>query len=111
MHPIMTKLTKVDCLHSGKGSPLPVNSRVFVGANEDPIIDSSSVYVIAGCSFPPPIIANGPCVMARWQGFSSRVFTNSVPVLLAKPSGQGLCMPTGMPTLPPKNLQARVLGK
>jgi len=52
-------------------------------------------YVIAGCAFPPPPVANGPCVTAQWITAATRVTSNGQPLLLL--DSQAICTPTGTP--------------
>lgn len=81
------------CAHGGKANPTVPNPRVKVmGA---PIINQPMPFVIAGCTFPPPPAANGPCVTANWIIGSVRVKSNGMPVLLQ--DSQAICTPTGTP--------------
>jgi hypothetical protein len=71
------------------------NPRVTVSGQ--PTVLMSAPYVIAGCTLPPPIAANGPCVTAQWLTGSTRVLSNGQPLLLQ--SSQAICAPTGTPLL------------
>jgi hypothetical protein len=62
-----------------------------------PTVLMTSPYVIAGCTFPPPPAANGPCVTAQWITGTTRVMSNGQPLLVQ--SSQGICAPTGTPLL------------
>jgi hypothetical protein len=52
-------------------------------------------YVVAGCTFPPPPGANGPCVTAQWVNGTTRVVSNGQPLVVQ--SSQAICAPTGTP--------------
>jgi hypothetical protein len=81
----------VICLHTGQAQPTVTNPRVKVG--QQPIVTQTSTYTIAGCTLPPPIVANGPCVTATWVVAATRVMAGGVPVLLQ--DSQAVCAPTG----------------
>ena len=52
---------------------------------------------VAGCTLPPPIVANGPCVTAQWVSGTTRVLSNGQPLLVQ--SSQAVCAPTGTPLM------------
>jgi hypothetical protein len=79
------------CLHAGQAQPTAVNPRVKVGGQ--PVTTLSAPYTIAGCTLPPPIVANGPCVTAQWVTAATRVRAGGQPVLLQ--DSQAVCAPTG----------------
>jgi hypothetical protein len=79
------------CLHAGQAQPVVTDPRVKVG--QQPIVTQTSTYTVAGCTLPPPIIANGPCVTAMWVMAATRVRAGGVPVLLQ--DSQAVCAPTG----------------
>jgi len=81
------------CAHGGQATPVPTNTRVLVGGQ--PVLLMSDVVTVAGCAFPPPPVANGPCVTANFLTGSTRVMVNNVPVVLT--SSQSICTPTGTP--------------
>ena len=83
------------CAHAGQAQPTVVNPRVTV--NGMPTVFLSAPYVIAGCAFPPPPAANGPCVTAQFTVGSTRVMSNGQPLLLF--DSQAICAPTGTPTM------------
>ena len=60
-----------------------------------PVLTQGAPYVIAGCAFPPPPVANGPCVTAQWVVAAQRIKANGAPVLLT--DSQAICTPTGTP--------------
>jgi len=82
----------VQCMHGGQAQPTAPNPRVRVCGQ--PIVLQAAPYMIAGCTFPPPPAANGPCLTAQWIVAALRVKANGVPVLLQ--DSQAVCTPTGM---------------
>jgi hypothetical protein len=86
---------QVLCSHAGQAQPTVPNPRVTVSGQ--PTVLMTSPYVIAGCTFPPPPTANGPCVTAQWITGTTRVTSNGQPLLVQ--SSQGICAPTGTPLL------------
>ncbi len=93
------------CSHAGQAQPTLVNPRVLVSGM--PTVTLPTPYVIAGCAFPPPPAANGPCVTAQFITGSVRVLANGQPLLLF--DSQALCVPTGTPTIIAVT-QTRVVG-
>lgn len=81
----------VQCMHGGMAQPTAPNPRVKVMGQ--PVVTQATPYVIAGCSFPPPPVANGPCVTANWVMGALRVKAMGMPVLLQ--DSQAVCVPTG----------------
>ena len=81
------------CLHGGQATPTAPNPRVRVGGQ--PVVTQPAPYVVAGCAFPPPPAANGPCVTAQWIVAAVRVRASGQPVLLQ--DSQAICAPTGTP--------------
>ena len=86
---------QVLCSHAGQATPTAPNPRVTVSGQ--PTVLMTAPYVVAGCTLPPPIIANGPCVTAQWISGSTRVTSNGQPLLVQ--SSQAICAPTGTPLL------------
>jgi hypothetical protein len=93
------------CSHAGQAQPTVPYPRVLVSGQ--PIVLQTTPYVVAGCTFPPPPAANGPCVTAQWVSGSTRILANGVPILLL--SSQAICAPTGTPLIP-SITQTRVIG-
>lgn len=93
------------CSHGGQAQPTVPNPRVTVMGQ--PTVAITSPYVVAGCTFPPPPAANGPCVTAQFLTGSVRVTSMGQPLLLL--SSQALCAPTGTPLLVAVT-QTRVVG-
>ena len=95
----------VTCSHGGQAQPTMPNPRVTVMGQ--PTVLMTSPYVVAGCAFPPPPAANGPCVTAQFLTGSIRVTSMGQPLLLI--SSQALCAPTGTPLIVAAT-QTRVVG-
>ena len=85
----------VTCAHGGQAQPTAVSPRVMVSGQ--PVVTLSAPYVIAGCPFPPPPAAIGPCVTAQFVMGATRVMSEGVPVLLL--DSQAICVPTGTPLI------------
>jgi len=86
---------QVLCSHGGQAQPTIPNPRVLVSGQ--PTVLMTAPYVVAGCAFPPPPAANGPCVTAQFLTGTTRVLSNGQPLLLQ--SSQAICAPTGTPLL------------
>jgi hypothetical protein len=95
----------VTCSHGGQAQPTMPNPRVTLMGQ--PTVLMTSPYVVAGCAFPPPPAANGPCVTAQFLTGSMRVTSMGQPLLLI--SSQALCAPTGTPLIVAAT-QTRVVG-
>src|ERR671929_1588126 len=93
--PIVTQGGQVMCMHGGQAQATTINPKVTL--NGQPVVTIPAQYVIAGCAFPPPPAANGPCVTGMIPMGSTRVMVGSMPVLLAVPPVTGVCVPTGTP--------------
>jgi len=85
----------VTCAHGGQAQPTMPNPRVTVLGQATVTI--AAPYTVAGCAFPPPPAANGPCVTAQWLVGSTRVTSNGQPLVVL--SSQAICAPTGTPLL------------
>jgi hypothetical protein len=81
------------CSHGGQAQPTVPNPRVTVTGM--PTVTIAPPYVVAGCAFPPPPAANGPCVTAQWLVGSTRVTSLGQPLVVL--SSQAICAPTGTP--------------
>lgn len=90
---ILHQGAQVMCSHGGTAQPVVVNSQVTVSGQ--PIVTQSSTYTVSGCSMPPPIAGNGPCVTAQFSTAATRVTAGGQPVLLS--TSQATCVPTGTP--------------
>jgi hypothetical protein len=95
----------VTCAHAGQAIPTSVVPNVLVMGQS--VVTFAAQYAIAGCVFPPPPVANGPCVTAQFVTSATRVFAQGVPVLLQ--DSQAICAPTGTPILI-MTTQTRVFG-
>lgn len=93
------------CSHGGQAQPTVPVPRVKVSGQ--PVVTQSAPFVVAGCTFPPPPAANGPCVTAQWITGAIRVKAMGQPVLLQ--DSQALCTPTGTPLIV-ASTQIRVKG-
>lgn len=85
----------VMCAHGGQAQPTVMNPRVTV--NGMSTVTVSAPYTVAGCAFPPPPAANGPCVTAQFTVGSVRVLSGGTPLLLF--DSQAICAPTGTPLM------------
>jgi hypothetical protein len=95
----------VMCAHGGQAQPTAVEPRVLLSGQ--PIVTLAAPYVVAGCAFPPPPAANGPCLTAQFVEGATRVFALGVPVLLL--DSQAICAPTATPLVIAQT-QVRVTG-
>ncbi len=86
---------QVLCSHAGQAAPTASNPRVKVSAQ--PTVLITAPYTVAGCALPTPPVANGPCVTAQWLSGTTRVTSNSQPLVVQ--SSQAICAPTGTPLL------------
>lgn len=86
---------QVLCAHGGQATPTVPNPRVTLGGAPSVLV--SSPYTVAGCAFPPPPTANGPCVSGTWQTGTTRVLSNGQPLLVQ--SSTSICVPTGTPMI------------
>ena len=82
----------VQCAHSpGQATPTQTDQRVKVSGQK--IVTQPAPYRISGCSLPPPLAGNGPCVTANWTSAAEHVKASGQPVVLT--DSQALCAPTG----------------
>ena len=93
------------CAHGGQAQATVPNPRVTVMGM--PTVTIASPYVVAGCAFPPPPAANGPCVTAQFVTSALRVTSLGQPLLVM--SSMAICVPTGTPLIPTV-AQTRVVG-
>ena len=85
----------VTCSHGGQAQPTAPNPSVTVSGQ--PTVLLSAPYVVAGCAFPPPPAANGPCVTGQWLSGTTRVLSSGQPLVVQ--SSTSICAPTGTPLL------------
>ena len=97
---------QVMCAHGGQAMPAVPNPRVMLSGAPSVLV--TSPYLIAGCAFPPPPVANGPCVTGQWLTGTTRVLSNGQPLLCQ--SSTSVCVPTGTPMIIAVT-QTRVLGQ
>ena len=86
---------QVLCSHAGQATPTASNPRVKVSGQLTVLI--TAPYTVAGCALPTPPVANGPCVTAQWLSGTTRVTSNSQPLVVQ--SSQAICAPTGTPLM------------
>lgn len=86
---------QVLCAHAGQATPTVPNPRVTVSGM--PTVSITGPYVVAGCTLPPPLLANGPCLTAQWMVGTTRVTSNGQPLVVQ--SSQAICAPTGTPLM------------
>ncbi|MBP7694074.1 MAG: hypothetical protein KA764_19280 [Anaerolineales bacterium] len=98
----------VMCAHGGQAKFAAPNPRVKVGGSPVPM--SSVPSLVAGCAFPPPPVANGPCVTATWIPPTATVRVKSMGQPLLVQSSLATCVPTGTPTIISFAGQVRVKG-
>jgi len=84
---------QVVCAHGGQAKPTAPNPRVTVSGQ--PTVLLTTQYTIAGCSFPPPSVANGPCVSGQVLSGTTRVLSTGQPLVTMGSTGP--CVPTGTP--------------
>lgn len=94
--PILHVGATVLCSHGGQATPSSPNPRVVVGGL--PVVPLTSPYLVAGCAFPPPPAANGPCVTGQFMTAAVRVKSLGIPLLLM--DSMSVCAPTGTPLIP-----------
>ena len=88
---LLDKGATVQCQHGGKVQPSSAYERVKLDGQF--VLTQPSTYSVSGCTLPPPIAANGPCVTAQWTSAAKRVKAGGEPVLLQ--DSQAQCIPTG----------------
>src|SRR2546430_16671224 len=93
--PIVNMGGTVTCMHGGQGQCTTVSPKVMVG--NQPVVTIPASYMIAGCAFPPPPAANGPCVSGTIPSGSTKVLAGGIPVLPALPPVAGNDVPTRRP--------------
>ncbi len=105
---LLTMTAAVMCSHGGKANFTAPNPRVKIMGVPVPM--SAPPVVIAGCPFPPPPVANGPCVTANWipPTHTTRVKSNNLPLVCQ--SSQAIAVPTGTPIVIAFAGQTRVQG-
>jgi hypothetical protein len=105
---LLTMSAAVMCAHGGKCNFAAPNPRVKIMGVPVPM--SAPPVVIAGCAFPPPPVANGPCVTANWipPTHTVRVKSNGMPLVVQ--TSQAIAVPTGTPVVIAFAGQVRVKG-
>ncbi len=93
---ILSEDSFVTCVHGGVAEPVVPDPMVLVGGA--PLIAQDSPYIVSGCCFPPPVLANGPCVCGEWVLGDVTVLAGGIPVLVQ--AGVAVCELTGTGLLP-----------
>jgi hypothetical protein len=83
------------CSHGGQATPTVPFPRVTVSGQ--PVVTIAGPCVVAGCSMPPPIAGNGPCVTGQWLVGTTRVLAGGQPLVVQ--SSSSVCAPTGTPMI------------
>lgn len=86
----------VICAHGGQAQPTMPSARVLVSGQ--PVVPMPGPWLVAGCALPPPPLANGPCVTAKWMTGSLRVKSMGLPLLLI--DSMSLCVLSATPLVP-----------
>lgn len=97
------------CSHGGQVKFAAPNPRVKVMGTPVPM--GAVPAVVAGCAFPPPPVANGPCVTAMWNPGTFTVRVKSMGQGLIVQSSLANCVPTGTPAMISFAGQTRVQGQ
>jgi hypothetical protein len=92
---LLTMSAAVLCAHGGKVNFAAPNPRVKVMGVPVPM--SAPPVLIAGCAFPPPPVANGPCVVANWIPPTHTIRVKSMGMGLVCQTSQAIAVPTGTP--------------
>ena len=95
----------VQCAHQGLAKPSSPVSNVLVSGQ--PIVTIASPYTVAGCTYPSPPTANGPCTAATFTSASLKVTSFGQAVLLS--DSISICVSSGTP-LRVATTQTRVSG-
>lgn len=107
MPELVTSASTVQCTHSGSCTATKKAAKLKV--NGAKAIPKSTSYTVSGCSLPPPIAANGPCVKATPSSGSSKVKSGGEKLLLKDFSAS--CTPTGASAKCDDAGQTKVKGK
>lgn len=75
----------VICTHGGQAMPTGGSARVRV--SNQPVVNLSHVYTIAGCPFATPEPAPKPCATVQWTSVATRVRIEGQPAILSNSTG------------------------
>ncbi len=92
--PVVTTGSPVLCAHGGKVTLIPMPR---VKANGQPVVLMATPGMVAGCAFPPPPVANGPCVTVSFLTGTTRVKVMGQPILTQ--ASASTAAPTGTPAV------------
>jgi len=110
----------MQCLHAGKATITPSQTRVLVSGQPVTTIanPAAPIAMVAGCPFQIPVPGGTkpqPCVTVKWTMPSTRFLVGGLPAALipAPGVGPGICqsaeqIPQGAPTV--SKVQTRVIG-
>ena len=98
---------QITCAHGGQARLTAPNPRVKIMGQPVPM--SAAPLAVVGCTFPPPPVANGPCVTGQWlpPTLTTRVRSMGQPLVVQ--SSQAIATPTGTPLII-ASTQTRVTG-
>ncbi|MCR9143975.1 MAG: hypothetical protein NXI24_17140 [bacterium] len=82
----------VQCTHGGSCTATKKISKVK--AKGAKLIPKGTKYAVSGCSLPPPIVANGPCVMGQGASQPLKKVKSGGKKVAAKKT-KWTCTPTG----------------
>ncbi len=105
---LLTMSAAVICAHGGKVNFAAPNPRVKIMGVPVPM--SAPPVLIAGCAFPPPPVANGPCVVANWIPPTHTIRVKSMGMGLVCQTSMAIAVPTGTPITIAFAGQVRVKG-
>ena len=94
---LLTMSAQVMCSHGGQAKCPAPNPRVKIMGTPVPM--SSVPYLVAGCAFPPPPVANGPCVSAPFIPPTATIRVKSMGQGLLCQSSMATAIPTGTPLI------------
>lgn len=99
----------ITCSHGGQAKLVAPNPRVKLSGQPIPML--APPVTVAGCAFPPPPVANGPCVTGMWLPPTATLRVRSMGQPLLCQSSQATCVPTGTPVIIAFAGQVRVKGQ
>lgn len=94
---LLTMSAVITCSHGGKVNLTAPNPRVKIMGQPVPL--SVPPFAVAGCSFPPPPVANGPCATGTWLPPTCTLRVKSMGLPLVVQTSQANCVPTGTPVV------------
>lgn len=101
--PLIQQGATVMCTHGGQAMPSVPNPSVMLSGMPSCLLPEP--WSVIGCPGVPPA-GLPPCVTAQWTTGSTRVTSFGQPLLVL--SSIAMCIPSGVPLLPPIATQVRV---